>query len=66
MLFRLQLNEIRKVKLSSIFCDNSDDINNMQVFIFQFSHGYRKCIFAYKWFMKHIPMLIVMLATIAR
>ena len=36
MLFRLQLNEIRKVKLSSIFCDNSDDINNMQVTSFNF------------------------------
>ena len=28
---KLQLNEIRKVKLSTIFCDNGDDIDSMQV-----------------------------------
>jgi len=27
-----QLNEIRKVKLSTIFCDNGDDIDSMQVY----------------------------------
>ena len=56
-----QLAEIRRVKLSSILCDNSDDIENIQVKVLMFITTFvgSKVQFGWNSMPKYSPSLLV-------